>query len=64
MPTGYTSKALATWAKRAQTFADGAPPDDLPTITPPVKGNAKRDVFIYMIFWRQAVGAGRCDGAD
>jgi uncharacterized protein YecE (DUF72 family) len=49
VPIGYTSKALATWAKRAQTFADGGTPDDLPTITPSVNSEAKRDVFIYMI---------------
>jgi uncharacterized protein YecE (DUF72 family) len=49
VPTGYPPKALATWAKRAQTFADGSAPDDLPTITPPVRAKAKRDVFLYMI---------------
>jgi uncharacterized protein YecE (DUF72 family) len=48
VPTGYKPPALAIWAKRAQTFADGGAPDDLPTITPP-QGKAKRDVFIYMI---------------
>jgi uncharacterized protein YecE (DUF72 family) len=48
VPTGYKPPALAAWAKRAQTFADGGAPDDLPTITPP-KGKAKRDIFIYMI---------------
>jgi uncharacterized protein YecE (DUF72 family) len=49
VPTGYTPKALATWAKHAQSFADGGTPADLPTITPAAKSKAKRDVFIYMI---------------
>jgi len=49
VPTGYTPEALTSWMKRAQTFADGGVPDDLPTITPPVKGDPKRDVFIYVI---------------
>ena len=49
VPTGYSPKALATWAKHAQTLADGGTPADLPTITPPAKSKAKRDVFIYMI---------------
>jgi uncharacterized protein YecE (DUF72 family) len=49
VPTGYTPEALTSWTKRAQTFADGGVPDDLPTITPHVKGDGKRDVFIYVI---------------
>jgi uncharacterized protein YecE (DUF72 family) len=49
IPTGYTPTALATWAKRAQTFADGAASEDLPTITPPVNSKTKRDVFVYVI---------------
>jgi uncharacterized protein YecE (DUF72 family) len=49
VPTGYSPKALTTWAKHAQTLADGGTPADLPTITPPAKSKAKRDVFIYMI---------------
>jgi uncharacterized protein YecE (DUF72 family) len=49
VPTGYTPKALATWAKNAQTFADGGAPDDLPIIAPTANAKTKRDVFIYMI---------------
>jgi uncharacterized protein YecE (DUF72 family) len=49
VPTGYTPQALAGWAQRAQAFADGEVPDDLPTITPPANAKTKRDVFIYMI---------------
>jgi uncharacterized protein YecE (DUF72 family) len=49
VPTGYTPQALATWAKRARTFADGGAPDDLPTIAPPAKTGGQRDVFLYMI---------------
>jgi uncharacterized protein YecE (DUF72 family) len=49
VPTGYPPKALATWAKRAQTFADGGAPDDLATIAAPEKTKSKRDVFIYVI---------------
>jgi uncharacterized protein YecE (DUF72 family) len=49
--TGYPSRALDAWAKRAQTFADGGAPDDLATIAPltPSPAPATRDVFIYMI---------------
>src|SRR4051812_44234498 len=49
VPTGYPPKALAIWAKRAQTFADGGAPEDLPTITASAQAKSKRDVFIYMI---------------
>jgi uncharacterized protein YecE (DUF72 family) len=49
VPTGYPPQALATWAKRARSFADGGTPDDLATIAPPVKAKTKCDVFIYMI---------------
>jgi uncharacterized protein YecE (DUF72 family) len=49
VPTGYPPNALATWAKRAQIFAGGGAPDDLPTITPAAPAKAKRDVFVYMI---------------
>jgi uncharacterized protein YecE (DUF72 family) len=47
--TGYRGPMLDTWAKRAQAWANGGVPDDLPAIagTSPVK--MQRDVFIYMI---------------
>jgi uncharacterized protein YecE (DUF72 family) len=49
--TGYAPKALAAWAKRAQAWADGSAPADLPTIAAARADakKAKRDVFIYMI---------------
>ncbi len=47
--TGYPLDALDTWAKRAQTWADGGAPDDLATIAGPSPAQTKRDVFIYMI---------------
>ena len=47
--TGYPADALATWAKRAQTWVAGGAPSDLPTLAPAPRAQAKRDVFIYMI---------------
>jgi uncharacterized protein YecE (DUF72 family) len=48
--TGYAAEALAAWAERAQTWADGGEPDDLPRIAPAQKkSSGKRDVFVYFI---------------
>src|SRR5262249_16901865 len=47
--TGYPPRALELWAKRAHSWAAGAAPDDLATITAPMPRQGKRDVFIYMI---------------
>jgi uncharacterized protein YecE (DUF72 family) len=47
--TGYPSRALDLWAKRARTWAAGATPDDLTTIAEPAPGESERDVFVYMI---------------
>jgi uncharacterized protein YecE (DUF72 family) len=47
--TGYTPAALDTWASRAQAWAKGGAPKDLPTIAGPARSKGKRDVFIYMI---------------
>src|SRR6266508_42045 len=47
--TGYPPRALELWAKRARSWAAGAAPDDLATITAPLPQQGKRDVFIYMI---------------
>jgi uncharacterized protein YecE (DUF72 family) len=47
--TGYAPRALATWAKRAQAWADGGAPDDLKTITGATPAKQPRDVFVYMI---------------
>ena len=47
--TGYSAKDLASWAKRAHTFAEGGAPSDLPALAAAPRGKSKRDVFIYMI---------------
>jgi uncharacterized protein YecE (DUF72 family) len=47
--TGYPRRALALWAKRARHWAAGGVADDLTTIAAPMPGQARRDVFIYMI---------------
>jgi uncharacterized protein YecE (DUF72 family) len=47
--TGYCRPILDIWAKRAQIWADGGVPDDLPTIAGKTPKQMQRDVFIYMI---------------
>lgn len=50
LKTGYPPKALDAWAKRLQTYAAGAVPDDLPQVD--AKSAPKpepRDVFAYVI---------------
>jgi uncharacterized protein YecE (DUF72 family) len=48
--TGYAAGDLDSWAKRAQIWADGGTPDDLPLIAPTARPKkTKRDVFVYMI---------------
>jgi uncharacterized protein YecE (DUF72 family) len=47
--TGYPAEALATWAKRAQAWAAGGAPPELPMLASPSRSKAKRDVFVYMI---------------
>jgi uncharacterized protein YecE (DUF72 family) len=47
--TGYTPAALDTWASRAQAWAKGGAPKDLPTIGEVPRSKVKRDIFIYMI---------------
>jgi uncharacterized protein YecE (DUF72 family) len=47
--TGYRRPQLEIWAKRAQTWADGGVPDDLPASAGTAPTKKKRDVFIYMI---------------
>jgi uncharacterized protein YecE (DUF72 family) len=49
LATGYAPDVLDTWVKRAKAWAEGGAPEDLPTITEPVRSQSKRDVFIYMI---------------
>jgi len=48
--TGYTQAALASWIERAQAWATGEPPHDLPSLRP--RGAAKTgpcDVFVFFI---------------
>ena len=47
--TGYSAEALAKWAKRAATWADGGEPDDLARATEKKPAKKKREVFIFMI---------------
>jgi uncharacterized protein YecE (DUF72 family) len=48
--TGYSADALDDWAKRAQIWANGKQPHDLPYVEPSRKITEKpRDVFIYFI---------------
>jgi uncharacterized protein YecE (DUF72 family) len=48
--TGYTLEALKKWSHRAQTWAQGEDPADLPRVMPKVASPAQpRDVFIYFI---------------
>ena len=49
--TGYTSRALKQWAKRAITYETGGMPDDLPALAkaPVSQKKKKRDVFVYFI---------------
>lgn len=47
--TGYPADVLATWAKRAQAWAEGGAPSDLSTLASAPRSKAKRDVFVYMI---------------
>jgi uncharacterized protein YecE (DUF72 family) len=48
--TGYPPKALDAWAERAQTWAAGGAPDDLPRVGPAPRAKTRpRDVFVYFI---------------
>jgi uncharacterized protein YecE (DUF72 family) len=47
--TGYPPRALATWAERAQAWAEGGAPDDLKTIGAAAPAKQPRDVFVYVI---------------
>ncbi len=48
--TCYPPKDLGTWAKRAQVWAEGGQPDDLPLMDTGHKPKATpRDVFVYFI---------------
>jgi uncharacterized protein YecE (DUF72 family) len=47
--TGYPPKALDAWAKRAQLWAKGAEPPDLPKVDKQKPKLMPRDVFLYFI---------------
>src|SRR5690606_31860505 len=50
LKTGYPPKALDAWATRAQLWAKGGVPDDLPVIDAKFRPKKEpRDVFIYFI---------------
>jgi uncharacterized protein YecE (DUF72 family) len=50
VPTAYKPKDLSTWAKRAELWASGGQPDDLPYADPARKAaKTPRDVFVYFI---------------
>ncbi len=46
---GYSDAALDTWQRRAEHFAAGGVPEDLPRLADPAGKASARDVFIYMI---------------
>jgi uncharacterized protein YecE (DUF72 family) len=47
--TGYPPKALDAWAKRAETWAKGGEPADLPRVEKKKADKTPRDVFMYFI---------------
>jgi uncharacterized protein YecE (DUF72 family) len=47
--SGYPSRALALWTKRARQWAAGDAPDDLAVLAAASPASGARDVFIYMI---------------
>ncbi|MDO9405312.1 MAG: DUF72 domain-containing protein [Polaromonas sp.] len=50
IPTGYEEAALDAWAGRAEAWAAGGAPEDLPVLEDTGAGrSAPRDVFIYFI---------------
>ncbi len=47
--TGYPGKALDAWAKRAEIWAAGGEPKDLPRVDKKPTAKKPRDVFMYFI---------------
>ena len=47
--SGYEARALDRWAERAQAWAAGGEPDDLPKVEAEAAPQKARDVFIYFI---------------
>lgn len=48
-PSCYSQPALAAWAARVRTWAQGAEPADLPRVGEPDAPSQPRDVFVYFI---------------
>jgi len=48
-PTGYSKAALHDWCKRAQAWAAGAQPEDLPRVESSAPKHVARDVFVFFI---------------
>ena len=48
-PTGYTKPALEQWARRAQLWANGGEPNDLPKVSATAPPSKPRDVFLFFI---------------
>ena len=46
---GYPPKALDGWARRAETWAKGDEPKDLPRVDRKAAPKKPRDVFVYFI---------------
>ncbi|RTL87363.1 MAG: DUF72 domain-containing protein [Hyphomicrobiales bacterium] len=46
---GYDAARLDLWADRAQTWAAGGAPEELPRLSPNTPRRAARDVFLYVI---------------
>jgi uncharacterized protein YecE (DUF72 family) len=49
LKAGYPPKALDQWARRAQTWAQGGEPKDLPKVDEKTAPKQPRDVFVYFI---------------
>ena len=47
--TGYSTKAIKTWATLAEGWEQGEEPDQFPLAAPKGKPLKSRDVFIYFI---------------
>jgi uncharacterized protein YecE (DUF72 family) len=47
--TGYPARALDDWAQRAQQWAEGSEPDDLPKVEDKAAPKKPRDVYLYFI---------------
>jgi uncharacterized protein YecE (DUF72 family) len=49
LKAGYPPKALEQWSKRAETWASGGEPKDLPKVDKKAAPKKPRDVFLYFI---------------